>query len=68
MLESKRLWRRDFARTPREYVVLLERNSSQQATLRRLTAIFERIWYGLRDAGHDDYKQALALFEDIRHV
>lgn len=68
VLESKRLWRRDFARTPREYVILLERNSSQQATLRKLTGIFERIWYGLREAHREDYAQALALFEDLRHV
>ena len=68
VLESRRLWRRDFARTPREYVALLERNSSQQNTLRKLTRIFERIWYGLRDAGHEDYQQALALFEDLSHV
>lgn len=68
VLENRRLWRRDFARTPREYVALLERNSSQQLTLRKLTRIFERIWYGLRDAGHEDYVQALALFEDLRQV
>jgi hypothetical protein len=68
VLESRRLWCRDFARTPREYVALLERNSSQQVTLRKLTGIFERIWYGLRDAAHEDYLQALALFEDLRHV
>jgi hypothetical protein len=68
VLESRRLWRRDFARTPREYVALLERNSKQQLTLRKLTGIFERIWYGLRDAAHEDYQQALALFEDLRHA
>jgi hypothetical protein len=68
VLESRRLWRRDFARTPREYVALLEHHSSQQLTLHKLTRIFERIWYGLRDAGHEDYLQALALFEDLRHV
>jgi hypothetical protein len=68
VLESRRLWRRDFARTPREYVVLLERNSPQQAALRQLTGIFERIWYGLRTAARDDYDQALALFEDLRRA
>jgi hypothetical protein len=67
-LESRRLWRRDFARTPREYLVLLEHNSRQQLSLRKLTGIFERIWYGLRDAAREDYQQALALFEDIRHA
>jgi hypothetical protein len=68
VLESRRLWRRDSTRTPREYVALLERNSPQQQTLRALTGIFERIWYGLRDAAHEDYVQALALFEDLRRA
>ena len=68
VLESRRLWRRDYARTPREYVRLLERNSTQQLALHRLTSIFERIWYGLRPAVHEDYAQVLALFEDLRRV
>jgi hypothetical protein len=68
VLESRRLWRRDYTRTPREYVALLERNSPQQASLRKLTSLFERIWYGLRHAGEEDYAQALALFEDLRHA
>ena len=68
VLESRRLWRRDYARTPREYIGLLERNSPQQFTLRTLTRIFERIWYGLRPAAREDYAQALALFEDLRRA
>ena len=67
-LESHRLWCRDYARTPREYVDLLEHNSFRQLTLRRLTRIFERIWYGLRHAAREDYIQALALFEDLRRT
>ena len=68
VLESHRLWRRDAARTPREYVQLLERNSPRQTTLRLITRIFERIWYGLRVAAHEDYTQALALFEELRRA
>ncbi len=68
VLESHRLWRRDYARTPREYVDLLEHNSYRQLTLSRLTRIFERIWYGLRHAAREDYVQALALFEDLRRT
>jgi len=67
-LESHRLWRRDYTRTPREYVDLLEHNSFRQLTLRRFTRIFERIWYGLRHAAREDYIQALALFEDLRRT
>jgi len=66
VLEGRRLWRRNHARTPREYVVLLEPGSAQQASLRSLTRIFERIWYGLRPAAHDDYLQALTLFEQLK--
>ncbi len=66
VLESRRLWRRDYARTPREYIGLLALNSPQQSTLRALTCIFERIWYGLRPAVREDYAQALTLFEDLR--
>jgi len=68
VLESHRLWRRDYARTPREYIGLLEHNSFRQLTLRRLTRIFERIWYGLRDAAREDYIQALALFEELKRT
>jgi hypothetical protein len=67
-LESHKLWRRDNTRTPREYVELLEPNSPRQTTLRSITRIFERIWYGLRVAAHEDYAQALALFEELRRA
>jgi hypothetical protein len=68
VLESRRLWRRDSARTPREYVELLEDHSAPQIALRSLTRIFERIWYGLRAAAREDYAQALALFEELRRA
>ena len=67
-LERRRLWSRNAARTPREYLPLLELNSPQQIALRKLTRIFERIWYGLRGAVREDYLQALALFEDLRQA
>jgi hypothetical protein len=68
VLESRRLWRRDVARTPREYLALLERGSPQQHRLRSITRIFERIWYGLRTAAQEDYVQTLALFEELRRA
>jgi len=81
-LERRRLWRRDAARTPREYVELLEDHGAQQVALRSqltslrsqvtalrsLTRLFERIWYGLRWAGCEDYAQALALYEELRRA
>ncbi len=66
MMEGRRLWRQNRARTPREYLLLLEPESKVQQTLRRLTQIFERIWYGLRPAAESDYANALVLFEQLR--
>jgi hypothetical protein len=37
-----------------------------QHALRRLTQLFERIWYGLRPAAESDYADALILFEELR--
>jgi hypothetical protein len=66
MLEGRRLWRQNRARTPREYLLLLEPGSGMQQSLRRLTQIFERIWYGLRPAAESDYASALRLFDELR--
>jgi hypothetical protein len=67
-LESRGVWRRDPARTPREYLNLLQPGSNQERNLRSITGIFERIWYGIRAAGHEDYEQALQVFDEIRRV
>lgn len=66
MMEGRKLWRQNRARTPREYLLLLEPGSRVQQTLRRLTQLFERIWYGLRPAAESDYESALVLFEELR--
>ena len=66
MLEGRRAWRHNPARTPREYVRLLKPNSPQQRALRGLTQIFERLWYGLREAAPADYDRARSLYEDLR--
>jgi hypothetical protein len=66
MMEGKKLWRQNRARTPREYLMLLEPGSGMQQALRRLTQLFERIWYGLRPAAESDYASAVALFEELR--
>jgi hypothetical protein len=64
-LESRRMWRHNPARTPREYVRLLKPGSPQQGALRSLTQIFERVWYGLREASDEDYQRARSLFEGL---
>jgi hypothetical protein len=66
MLEGRRLWRPNRARTPREYLHLLEPGSTRHQSLGGLTRIFERIWYGQRPATEDDYARVLALFEALR--
>ena len=66
MLEGRKFWRPNRARTPREYLRLLEPNSPRQQSLGGLTGIFERIWYGNRPASETDYARALALFEELR--
>ena len=65
MLEGRRLWRPNRARTPREYLRLLEPGSPRQQSLGGLTCIFERIWYGQRLANESDYARVRALFEEL---
>ena len=66
MLEGQKLWRQNRARTPREYLVLLEPGSPRRNHLNGLTRVFERIWYGLRPATQVDYQQAEALLDRLR--
>jgi hypothetical protein len=65
MLEGRKLWRPNRARTPREYLRLLEPGSPRQTSLGGLTRIFERIWYGQRPASENDYARVRALFEEL---
>ena len=65
LLESRRAWRHNPTRTPREYVRLLKPGSGQREGLRKLTQIFERVWYGLRDADAGEYAEARALYERL---
>ncbi len=67
-LEGRRAWRHNPTRTPREYVRLLKPGSAQQQGLRGLTQIFERVWYGLRDAEAGEYARARALYEQLAQV
>lgn len=65
LLESRRAWRHNPTRTPREYVRLLKAGSAQREGLRRLTQIFERVWYGLREADEREYAEARGLYEGL---
>jgi hypothetical protein len=64
-LEARRAWRHNPTRTPREYVRLLKAGSAQQKGLRRLTQIFEQVWYGLREASSEEYAEARSVYEQL---
>jgi hypothetical protein len=64
-LETRRAWRRDPARTPREYLRLLQAGSAQQRGLRRLTQIFEGVWYGVRAADAPLYAESRAIYDAV---
>jgi len=64
-LESKRLWPADRARTPREYLALAAPEDGRRPGLASLTASFERVWYGGREAHEADYRRAEELAGDL---
>ncbi|PYR74836.1 MAG: hypothetical protein DMF86_17215 [Acidobacteria bacterium] len=64
-LEEEGTWRTDDARTPREYLRLLPAAHRRRATLARLTADFERVWYGSPQATADDWRRFLSALEDL---
>ena len=65
LLESRRAWRHNPSRTPREYVRLLKPGSAQQQGLRGLTQIFERVWYGFGDADRAKYERARESYDRL---
>ena len=65
LLESRRAWRHNPTRTPREYVRLLRPGSQQHSALHGLTQIFERTWYGLRDTTQAEYADARRLYDSL---
>jgi hypothetical protein len=65
LLESRRAWRHNPTRTPREYVRLLKPGSAQQQGLRGLTQSLERSWYGQREATAEDYQRAQGCFRQL---
>lgn len=64
-LETRRAWRPNPTRTPREYVSLLRPGSEAQRALRALTGTLERVWYGFRTATETDFREAEANFRAI---
>lgn len=61
LLESRRMWPADRARTPREYLALLAGGDPRKTSLTELTRRFERTWYGGRESAASDFQAALEL-------
>jgi hypothetical protein len=65
LLEQRRAWRHNPARTPREYVRLLKPGTEAQLELRGLTGALERTWYGQREARAEEYAEAKQSLERL---
>lgn len=64
-LEERGSWKPDRARTPREYLRLLNSRAATYPALTALTRKFEVIWYGHRDASQADFQDALGQLEKL---
>ena len=64
-LEEHGAWRPDRARTPREYLRLLNAHNSHHPTLATLTRKFEVTWYGQRSANATDFQETLGQLEKL---
>jgi hypothetical protein len=64
-LEIQGAWNPDVARTPREYLRLLPAASTHQTALRSLTVRLESVWYGMRVADEEGFRQAVAELERL---
>jgi hypothetical protein len=64
-LESNHVWPADRARTPREYLRLVQNADPRKQPLKILTRSFERIWYGGQPADSEDYGDAVRLAEEL---
>ena len=64
-MESRGAWRADRARTPREYLDLIDRQSEPGNDLAQLTRALEQFWYGGRSASEQDYSDACGSLERL---
>ncbi len=64
-LEERGSWKPDRARTPREYLRLLNARAATYPALTALTRKFEVIWYGHREASQADFQDALGQLEKL---
>ncbi len=68
LLESRRAWRPNSTRTPREYLQLLRSGTEAQTALRELTQSLEAVWYGRATADAARYRAAQASFDRLQQA
>jgi hypothetical protein len=64
-LEDLQRLPQDRARTPREALRLIRRESAEYAPLAQLTRRFELVWYGYREATETDWSDAMEQLEKL---
>jgi len=64
-LEEHGAWRPNRARTPREYLRLVNPRTAQHAPLAALTRKFEFVWYGAHEAVESDFQETLRQLETL---
>ncbi len=64
-LEAGGAWKPNRARTPREYLRLINSRDPQLPTLSSLTGKFETVWYGQRPAGSADFEETVRYLENL---
>jgi hypothetical protein len=64
-LETQGKWHSDSARTPREYLRLIQSSGAHHAPLSALTHQMEIVWYGRAEAGPEAFSEALKHLEDL---
>jgi hypothetical protein len=64
-LESSGAWRPDRARTPREYLRLIDARHQHRGTLNTMTQRFERVWYAQQPASRADFEETLRGLEEM---
>lgn len=64
-LESAGAWRPDRARTPREYLRLIDAKHQHRGTLNTMTQRFERVWYAQQPATQADFEETVRGLEEL---
>ena len=64
-LEVQGAWQPDAARTPREYLRLLDPASERRPVLRSMTVRLETVWYGMQLADENGFKQTIVELESL---